>query len=152
MSLLREYLTKTNENYIQPLFKKFQKDNTTVTTTVTTTVATATTTGVATSVGIPALASLLGFKAGGIASGSIAAWWMSCSAVASGGSVAAGSSVAVMQSIGAVGAVGLTTTVLPLALVTGVVTGAAVYGYQCYDKKKQQHVGGGADDTKKKKV
>ncbi|XP_068513949.1 interferon alpha-inducible protein 27-like protein 1 [Anas acuta] len=52
---------------------------------------------------IPAAVSVLGFKAGGIAAGSIAATMMSVAAKANNGGVAAGSLVAVLQSIGAAG-------------------------------------------------
>uniref|UniRef100_A0A8C3BZD9 Uncharacterized protein n=1 Tax=Cairina moschata TaxID=8855 RepID=A0A8C3BZD9_CAIMO len=53
--------------------------------------------------GTPAIVSALGFKAGGIAAGSIAAKMMSAAAIANNGGVAAGSIVAVLQSIGAAG-------------------------------------------------
>ncbi|XP_032058153.1 interferon alpha-inducible protein 27, mitochondrial isoform X1 [Aythya fuligula] len=53
--------------------------------------------------GAPAIVSVLGFKAGGIAAGSIAAKMMSAAAIANNGGVAAGSTVAVLQSIGAAG-------------------------------------------------
>uniref|UniRef100_A0A8B9V2X0 Uncharacterized protein n=1 Tax=Anas zonorhyncha TaxID=75864 RepID=A0A8B9V2X0_9AVES len=52
---------------------------------------------------IPATVSVLGFKAGGIAAGSVAATMMSVAAKANNGGVAAGSTVAVLQSIGAAG-------------------------------------------------
>lgn len=45
----------------------------------------------------------IGFTAGGIVAGSIAAGMMSSAAVANGGGVAAGSLVAVLQSVGAKG-------------------------------------------------
>ncbi|XP_066495155.1 interferon alpha-inducible protein 27-like protein 2A [Tiliqua scincoides] len=54
-------------------------------------------------VGIPAVVAALGFTAGGIAAGSVAAKMMSASAIANGGGVAAGSIVAVLQSLGAAG-------------------------------------------------
>ncbi|KAJ7395677.1 hypothetical protein BTVI_152554 [Pitangus sulphuratus] len=50
--------------------------------------------------GIPVGIAWLGFTAGGIAAGSIAAKMMSAAAIANGGGVAAGSTVAVLQSIG----------------------------------------------------
>nr|XP_038023345.1 interferon alpha-inducible protein 27-like protein 2A [Anas platyrhynchos]XP_038023346.1 interferon alpha-inducible protein 27-like protein 2A [Anas platyrhynchos] len=53
--------------------------------------------------GVPAVVSVLGFKAGGIAAGSIAAKMMSAAAIANNGGVAAGSTVAVLQSVGAAG-------------------------------------------------
>uniref|UniRef100_A0A8B9ZU63 Uncharacterized protein n=1 Tax=Anas zonorhyncha TaxID=75864 RepID=A0A8B9ZU63_9AVES len=49
---------------------------------------------------IPATVNVLGFKAGGIAAGSVAATMMSVAAKANNGGVAAGSTVAVLQSIG----------------------------------------------------
>lgn len=52
---------------------------------------------------IPLVVSSLGFTASGIVGGSVAASWMSASAIASGGGVAAGSAVAVLQSVGAAG-------------------------------------------------
>ncbi|KAG2377397.1 hypothetical protein C9374_009308 [Naegleria lovaniensis] len=94
-------------------------------------------------VGIPTLASLLGFGKAGIASCSLASSWMSAVAVANGGGVAAGSTVATLQSIGAAGAVGLTTTVLPVAIIGGVVVGAGVYGYKKYYKKNNNENGNG---------
>ncbi|XP_027489542.1 interferon alpha-inducible protein 27-like protein 2, partial [Corapipo altera] len=54
-------------------------------------------------VAAPAVVAGLGFTAGGIAAGSIAAKMMSAAAIANGGGVAAGSTVAVLQSIGAAG-------------------------------------------------
>ncbi|XP_068513605.1 uncharacterized protein [Anas acuta] len=56
--------------------------------------------------GIPAAVSVLGFKAGGIAAGSMAAKMMSAAAIANNGGVAAGSTVAVLQSVGALLPVG----------------------------------------------
>uniref|UniRef100_A0A8B9R1S0 Interferon alpha-inducible protein 27, mitochondrial n=1 Tax=Anas platyrhynchos TaxID=8839 RepID=A0A8B9R1S0_ANAPL len=53
--------------------------------------------------GVPAAVSALGFKAGGIAAGSMAAKMMSVAAIANNGGVAAGSTVAVLQSVGAAG-------------------------------------------------
>lgn len=50
--------------------------------------------------GVPAVVSALGFKAAGIAAGSIAAKMMSAAAIANNGGVAAGSTVAVLQSVG----------------------------------------------------
>ncbi|XP_019692026.1 interferon alpha-inducible protein 6 isoform X1 [Prionailurus bengalensis] len=46
---------------------------------------------------------VLGFTSTGIAANSVAAWLMSCSAVANGGGVPAGGLVAVLQSLGASG-------------------------------------------------
>ncbi|NWU12559.1 IFI27 protein, partial [Cephalopterus ornatus] len=54
-------------------------------------------------VAVPACIAGLGFTAGGIAAGSIAAKMMSAAAIANGGGVAAGSTVAVLQSVGAAG-------------------------------------------------
>ncbi|XP_051493937.1 uncharacterized protein LOC127393154 isoform X5 [Apus apus] len=63
--------------------------------------------GTATGVGlvfaIPAVVSAMGFTAGGIAAGTLAAKMMSATAIANGGGVAAGSTVAVLQSVGAAG-------------------------------------------------
>ncbi|XP_038023347.2 interferon alpha-inducible protein 27, mitochondrial-like [Anas platyrhynchos] len=53
--------------------------------------------------GAPAVVSVLGFKAGGIAAGSAAAKMMSAAAIANNGGVAAGSIVAVLQWLGAAG-------------------------------------------------
>ncbi|XP_067656160.1 RNA ligase 1-like [Haliotis asinina] len=58
---------------------------------------------VALPVAIPVALSAVGFGAGGIVAGSLAARAMSVAAVANGGGVAAGSLVAVCQSVGAVG-------------------------------------------------
>ncbi|XP_027755841.1 interferon alpha-inducible protein 27-like protein 2A [Empidonax traillii] len=73
-------------------------------------------------VGIPACIAGLGFTAGGIAAGSIAAKMMSAAAIANGGGVAAGSIVALLQSIGAAGfslaaKIGLTTVLGSLGAV-----------------------------------
>ncbi|XP_064491554.1 uncharacterized protein LOC135402376 [Pseudopipra pipra] len=77
--------------------------------------------------GIPACISALGFKAGGIAAGSIAAKMMSAAAIANGGGVAAGSTVAVLQSIGAAGFSTGTTAVLTTGLGSlGAVAGASL--------------------------
>ncbi|XP_017683781.1 PREDICTED: uncharacterized protein LOC108503882 [Lepidothrix coronata] len=67
-------------------------------------------------VAVPAFVAGLGFTAGGIAAGSIAAKMMSAAAIANGGGVAAGSTVAVLQSIGAVGFSTGTTAVLTTGL------------------------------------
>ncbi|NXH68378.1 I27L1 protein, partial [Hydrobates tethys] len=74
--------------------------------------------------GIPAGISALGFKATGIAAGSVAAKMMSAAAIANNGGVAAGSTVAVLQSIGAAGfsfatKIGLTSTLGPLGAAAG---------------------------------
>ncbi|XP_030320065.1 interferon alpha-inducible protein 27-like protein 2 isoform X2 [Calypte anna] len=52
---------------------------------------------------IPAVVSAMGFTAGGILAGSLAAKMMSAAAIANGGGVPAGSIVALLQSIGAAG-------------------------------------------------
>lgn len=67
----------------------------------------------------------LGFGAGGIATGSIAAGWMSAEAVASGGLIAAGGTVATLQSIGAAG-LGMAGT--SAALGAGAAIGASAVG------------------------
>ncbi|CAI5720999.1 unnamed protein product [Peronospora destructor] len=81
-------------------------------------------TGAAAGIGLWGLAmpvvNLVGFGAGGIASGSTAASMMSAAAVANGGGVTSGSLVAIMQSIGAVG------LATPIGL--GLVAGGAVIG------------------------
>ncbi|RMX66749.1 hypothetical protein DD238_004825 [Peronospora effusa] len=81
-------------------------------------------TGAAAGMGLWGLATpivnLVGFGAGGIASGSTAASMMSAAAVANGGGVASGSVVAIMQSIGAIG------LAAPLGL--GLVAGGAIIG------------------------
>mmetsp|Transcript_14012 Transcript_14012/g.21279 ORF Transcript_14012/g.21279 Transcript_14012/m.21279 type:complete len:552 (+) Transcript_14012:79-1734(+) len=69
--------------------------------------------------------SALGFGAGGIASGSIAAGWMSAEAIASGGMIAAGGTVATLQSIGAAG-LGIAGT--SAALGAGATFGATALG------------------------
>ncbi|NXJ06668.1 I27L1 protein, partial [Odontophorus gujanensis] len=66
----------------------------------------------------------LGFKAAGIAAGSIAAKMMSTVAIANGGGVPAGSIVAVLQSVGAAGLslgakLGLTSVFGPLGALIG---------------------------------
>ena len=67
----------------------------------------------------------LGFGSGGIASGSIAAGWMSAEAIASGGMIAAGGTVATLQSVGAVG-LGVAGT--SAALGAGATIGASAVG------------------------
>ncbi|OXB77837.1 UNVERIFIED_CONTAM: hypothetical protein H355_000592 [Colinus virginianus] len=67
---------------------------------------------------------LIGFKAAGIAAGSIAAKMMSVTAIANGGGVPAGSVVAVLQSVGAAGLslgakLGLTSIFGPLGALIG---------------------------------
>nr|XP_033966919.1 interferon alpha-inducible protein 27-like protein 2A [Pseudochaenichthys georgianus] len=57
--------------------------------------------GAATVLATPAMLAALGFTAGGIAAGSIAAKLISWAAVSNGGGVAAGSLVAILQSLGA---------------------------------------------------
>ncbi|XP_040442173.1 interferon alpha-inducible protein 27-like protein 2A [Falco naumanni] len=74
--------------------------------------------------GVPAVISVLGFKATGIAAGSLAAKMMSAAAIANNGAVSAGSTVAVLQSIGAGGfslgaKIGLMSTLGPLGAVAG---------------------------------
>ncbi|XP_037235341.1 interferon alpha-inducible protein 27-like protein 2A [Falco biarmicus] len=74
--------------------------------------------------GVPAGVCVLGFKATGIAAGSLAAKMMSAAAIANNGAVAAGSTVAVLQSIGAGGfslgaKIGLMSTLGPLGAVAG---------------------------------
>nr|CCA16251.1 AlNc14C19G2031 [Albugo laibachii Nc14] len=53
--------------------------------------------------GIPLIANLIGFGAGGISGGSLAASGMSCAAKSAGGGIASGSIIAYLQSIGAIG-------------------------------------------------
>uniref|UniRef100_A0A8B9CTA8 Uncharacterized protein n=1 Tax=Anser brachyrhynchus TaxID=132585 RepID=A0A8B9CTA8_9AVES len=74
--------------------------------------------------GFPAVVSALGFKAAGIAAGSIAAKMMSAAAIANNGGVAAGSTVAVLQSVGAAGLplgakIGLSSILGPLGAAIG---------------------------------
>ncbi|XP_048357353.1 interferon alpha-inducible protein 27-like protein 2A [Sphaerodactylus townsendi] len=71
-------------------------------------------------IGIPAAVGLLGFKAAGIAAGTIGAKMMSAAAIASGGGVATGGAVAVLQSIGAAGLSGAATA--------AITTGGALLG------------------------
>ncbi|KAJ6655631.1 hypothetical protein lerEdw1_004983 [Lerista edwardsae] len=71
-------------------------------------------------VGVPAVVGVLGFTAGGIAAGSVAAKMMSAAAIANGGGVAAGSTIAVLQSLGAAG--------LSAATKFAVTAGAAALG------------------------
>ena len=86
----------------------------------------------------PAIVSSLGFTSTGIVGGSVAASMMSSAAVASGGGVAAGGLVAGLQSVGAVGSIGLTTAVLPFAVVGGMVGVGTVLGYK-YCKRMVHH-------------
>uniref|UniRef100_A0A8D0G672 Interferon alpha-inducible protein 27-like protein 2A n=1 Tax=Sphenodon punctatus TaxID=8508 RepID=A0A8D0G672_SPHPU len=66
-------------------------------------------------VGAPLVLGVIGFKAAGIAVGSVAASMMSSAATASGGGVLAGSAVALFQSIGAAGLAGSTSAALTAA-------------------------------------
>ncbi|XP_042649483.1 interferon alpha-inducible protein 27-like protein 2B [Tyto alba] len=74
--------------------------------------------------GVPAAVSALGFKAAGVAAGSVAAKMMSVAAMANNRGGAAGSTVAVLQSMGAAGfslgaKIGLTSTPGPLGAAAG---------------------------------
>jgi len=102
------------------------------------TVVGATVVGGTSTVVVPAVVSSLGFTSSGIAGGSIAASMMSSAAVANGGGVAAGGLVAGLQSVGAVGSIGLTTAVLPFAVVGGMVGVGTVLGYK-YCKRIVRH-------------
>lgn len=91
-------------------------------------------------VGAPFFISTLGFKAGGIAAGSVAAKWMSMVAVANGGGIPATSIVAAMQSAG----------VLGISTKTGIIIGSAVSGAVCLAPSTDNiHV---AEDTSSKTV
>ncbi|XP_053382187.1 uncharacterized protein LOC123541029 isoform X2 [Mercenaria mercenaria] len=74
--------------------------------------------GTAAMVGGPVVVSALGFKAGGIAAGSVAANMMSSAAIANGGVIAAGSTISVLQSAGVLGF-----SVKSSALIAGVAGG-----------------------------
>ncbi|CAH0518132.1 unnamed protein product [Peronospora belbahrii] len=76
---------------------------------------------------------MIGFGAGGIASGSTAASMMSAAAIANGGGVASGSTVAIMQSIGAAG------LATPIGL--GLVAGGAVVGGIAFFMKSKTSIG-----------
>uniref|UniRef100_A0A8D0G0H5 Interferon alpha-inducible protein 27-like protein 2A n=1 Tax=Sphenodon punctatus TaxID=8508 RepID=A0A8D0G0H5_SPHPU len=71
--------------------------------------------GAGAAVGAPLVLGVIGFKAAGIAVGSVAASMMSSAATASGGGVLAGSAVALFQSIGAAGLAGSTSAALTAA-------------------------------------
>lgn len=71
--------------------------------------------------GVPAALSYAGFTTAGIASGSVASWMMSISALASGGGVPAGGVVATLQSLGAA------------ASTKGLATAGAAAGYSFWN-------------------
>ncbi|XP_044280617.1 interferon alpha-inducible protein 27-like protein 2A isoform X3 [Varanus komodoensis] len=74
---------------------------------------------------VPVLLGAVGFTSGGIAAASLAAKWMSASAIANGGGVAAGSLVAGLQSVGAAGlAVGTKVGITATAASAGAAVGA----------------------------
>ncbi|KAM8997466.1 interferon alpha-inducible protein 27-like protein 2A isoform 2-T2 [Ara ararauna] len=73
---------------------------------------------------VPATLYTLGFTAGGIAAGSVAAKLMSAAAIANGGGVAAGSLVAIGQSLGAAG---LPMSAKAVLSALGAVIGAIAY-------------------------
>ncbi|KAF7245914.1 Interferon alpha-inducible protein 27, mitochondrial [Varanus komodoensis] len=80
--------------------------------------------GVATVCAVPVLLGAVGFTSGGIAAASLAAKWMSASAIANGGGVAAGSLVAGLQSVGAAGlAVGTKVGITATAASAGAAVG-----------------------------